>query len=235
MKTINKMLLATIASSIVTFNVFAAVPNTFTSGTAAIASEVNENFTSLDARITAIEAALNTTPTYQELLADNTYSGQFIFFGYLGASDGNNGFGAGGNNNPNDENPTVMRFMKGGGSISITLNADGSVSNDIGSEIEVDSLLTAACANYDQAGDCTQFSSDVQTFEDSWNDVASSTLWEVDESTGIVTITWDGNATDKDAFQVSEDGSVMYSLSFINEIDGDRQMENAVIIMTRQK
>jgi len=44
-----------IVASIISFNAYAEVPNTFTSGTKAKASEVNENFESIDNRVTALE------------------------------------------------------------------------------------------------------------------------------------------------------------------------------------
>ncbi|OLQ90820.1 hypothetical protein BIY21_02065 [Vibrio ponticus] len=55
MNNVNKYLLAAGMSQLVTISAFAAVPNTFTSGTPALASEVNENFTDLDSRLAAIE------------------------------------------------------------------------------------------------------------------------------------------------------------------------------------
>ncbi len=56
--------------------VFAAVPNTFVAGEPALASEVNENFTNLDTRVTSVESLLG---------AEASYLGYSLPFSALGA------------------------------------------------------------------------------------------------------------------------------------------------------
>ncbi|WP_117234943.1 hypothetical protein [Vibrio maerlii] len=58
MKTMNKVVLATAISQILTVSAYAAVPNTFSSGTAAKASEVNANFTYLDDKATSLDTTV---------------------------------------------------------------------------------------------------------------------------------------------------------------------------------
>jgi len=69
----------------------AAVPNTFTAGDAIVASEMNANFTSLEQRIEELEARLGINATFAEMIGGNTYSGQFIYFGYFGDDPSNSG------------------------------------------------------------------------------------------------------------------------------------------------
>ncbi|GAL33479.1 hypothetical protein JCM19240_2175 [Vibrio maritimus] len=57
METSNKLLLATLFSHTIAVGAFAAVPNTFSAGSPALASEVNENFSQLDSRLTALEGS----------------------------------------------------------------------------------------------------------------------------------------------------------------------------------
>lgn len=70
MKATNKLILATAISHVIAFGANAAVPNTFTAGQPALASEVNENFSSLDSRIESLED--RTTDTYQTVAVDCT-------------------------------------------------------------------------------------------------------------------------------------------------------------------
>lgn len=55
MKNTNKLVLAAAISHLVAFSAYAAVPHTFSSGEAALASEVNANFSDLDQRLTTLE------------------------------------------------------------------------------------------------------------------------------------------------------------------------------------
>ncbi|WP_418642343.1 hypothetical protein ACNUDM_20605 [Vibrio chaetopteri] len=57
METSNKLMLATLFSHTIAVGAFAAVPNTFSAGSPALASEVNENFSQLDSRLTALEGS----------------------------------------------------------------------------------------------------------------------------------------------------------------------------------
>lgn len=211
------------------------VPNVFTAGDAIVAADMNENFAALAARISALESGLITpVKTYAQNIAGHTYSGQFIYFGFSGEDDGNGGFGTASNGNIADEQPHTMRFVKGGGTTSITLNADGSVSNDKGAEAEIGSLLTTVC-QYADDGSCTSYNSQAETNEDAWDHPESTTTWSVNEDSGTVTIVWDGEAEETDVFQASEDGSILYNLKYNNTSDGSREVENAVSILVRQK
>ncbi len=86
MNTFNLRLLAALISTGLVANVAAAVPNTFASGEAAVAADVNENFTYLDGRIDELESASSTGVTevvdcdadadaLADLLADAYYAG----------------------------------------------------------------------------------------------------------------------------------------------------------------
>ena len=52
-----KTAIAAIISLSVAYPAYAAVPNTFSTGQAASAADVNENFTDLDGRVSALETA----------------------------------------------------------------------------------------------------------------------------------------------------------------------------------
>ncbi|MBM7037929.1 hypothetical protein [Vibrio ulleungensis] len=208
-----------------------AVPNTFTAGDAIVAAEMNENFTALENRIAVLEARLGINATFSEMIGGNTYSGQFIYFGYFGDDDFDTGSMV---NNSGDgfTSPYAVRFLKGGGQVTMTFESDGTITNDMGQESESEGLLVGACTDY-QAETCPSYSNDMQTYSDSWNEAAPSSTWSVDDSTGIVTIVFDGDPDDTEQFKVSGDGSVIYSLSYFNENDGMREVENSVVILTR--
>lgn len=208
-----------------------AVPNTFSAGNTIVASEMNANFTSLEDRIAAIEAKVGIGKTYTQMLADTSYSGQFVYFGYLGSDQNGSMGGAAGTG---DGTLTVdgVRFIKGGGSIVLTLNANGSITGESGAEVESVGSTIAYCTNFALSPDCPAYANNMITTPDSWNGDLGST-WSVDNATGILTIVWEGDPTDTDQFKVSDDGSVIYSLSYSNESDGLREIENSVVIMTR--
>ncbi|MGR5500225.1 hypothetical protein ACQKP3_05835 [Vibrio sp. DNB22_10_4] len=64
MKTSNKLLLATLISHTIAAGTFAAVPHTFSAGSPALASEVNENFSQLDSRLEALEGSEANSNSY---------------------------------------------------------------------------------------------------------------------------------------------------------------------------
>ncbi|MEZ8341194.1 hypothetical protein AB6D05_03725 [Vibrio cyclitrophicus] len=211
----------------------AAVPNTFTAGDAIVASEMNANFTALEERIEELEARLGINATFAEMISGNTYSGQFIYFGYFGddPSDSGNFEHASGSG---FVSPYAVRFLKGGGSTTMIFLADGTIADDIGKESESEGLLVGACNNF-SVDPCPSFDNDMEYNSDSWNETATSSTWSVDESTGIVTIVFDGDPNDTEQLKLSGDGSVMYGLSYFNELDGSmREVENSVVILTRE-
>lgn len=92
-----KILLVVITNILIAANAFSAsVPNTFTNGTTADASEVNENFTALADAITALENLL-ASATPSDDLTGTTYCGVHMFnhvgvFTNGGSTSAGNGF-----------------------------------------------------------------------------------------------------------------------------------------------
>ncbi|USD67655.1 hypothetical protein [Vibrio sp. SCSIO 43136] len=72
----NKLLLAVAVGQALAFNTYAAVPHTFSSGTAAKASEVNANFTNLDERISSLEQG---TDAYTTVAIDCASDSKALF------------------------------------------------------------------------------------------------------------------------------------------------------------
>ncbi|MEZ9718604.1 hypothetical protein AB4234_16155 [Vibrio cyclitrophicus] len=211
----------------------AAVPNTFTAGDAIVASEMNANFTALEQRIEVLEARLGINATFAEMIGGNTYSGQFIYFGYFGDDPSNSGSFES-NSGDGFISPNTVRFLKGGGHTTMTFLADGTIADDIGEESESEGLLVGECNNY-AVDPCPGYDNSMESNSDSWNEPASNSTWSVDESTGIVTIIFDGDPNDTEQFRVSGDGSVIYGLTYFNELDGSmREVENSVVILTRE-
>lgn len=208
-----------------------AVPNNFTAGDTIVAAEMNENFTTLENRIAELEARLGINATFTEMIGGNTYSGQFIYFGYFGDDQSNSGSMVSNSGN-GFTSPDAVRFLKGGGQVTMTFESDGTITNDIGQESESEGLLVGVCTNF-ELETCPGYSNEIDTTFDSWNEVASNSTWSVDDSTGIVTIVFDGDPDDTEQFKVSGDGSVIYGLSYFNENDGMREVENSVVILTR--
>ena len=211
----------------------AAVPNTFTAGDAIVASEMNANFTALEERIEELEARLGINATFAEMIGGNTYSGQFIYFGYFGDDPSKSG-GFESSVGYGYTSPYAVRFLKGGGNVTMTFLADGTITDDIGEESESEGSLVGVCSNF-SIDPCPGYDNGMTNRSDSWNEAASSSTWSVDESTGIVTIVFDGNPNDTEQFKVSGDGSVIYGLTYFNELDGSmREVENSVVILTRE-
>ncbi|NOI35830.1 hypothetical protein F0250_18045 [Vibrio cyclitrophicus] len=116
----------------------------------------------------------------------------------------------------------------------MTFLADGTIADDIGEEPESEGLLVGACNDFNVLP-CPSYDNDMEYNSDSWNEPASSSTWSVNESTGIVTIVFDGDPNDTEQFKVSGDGSVIYGLTYFNELDGNmREVENSVVILTRE-
>ena len=207
--------------------------NTFTAGDAIVASEMNANFTALEQRIEELEARLGINTTFADMISGNTYSGQFIYFGYFGDDLSNSGsFESNGGHG--FISPTAVRFLKGGGNVTMTFLADGTITDDIGEESESEGLLVGECNNY-AVVPCPSYDNRMQSNSDSWNEPASNSTWSVDDSTGIVTIVFGGDPNDTEQFKVSGDGSVIYGLTYFNELDnGMREVENSVVILTRE-
>lgn len=235
------LIIAAITASF-SINALAEIPNTFEAGNAIVAAEMNENFTALQNQINDLKEQLEglqstSQSTYTELLSDSTYSGQFIFFGYASQDAGD---GASFGHNIGGSSPEYgliggVNFMKGGGSVTLTLNSDGSISNYSGEEAEIEGDLALTCQNYDdESASCAgEYSNDAEQFSDSWSDAVTTSTWQVNEATGMLTIFWDEE--DSDQFRISEDGSVLYSLSYNNDADNYRQIENSVVILSRKK
>lgn len=209
-----------------------AVPNTFTAGDAIVAAEMNENFTALENRIAELEERLGVGKSFEEMLTGQTYSGQFIYFGYFGDDPDNSGsFEA--DDGTGIHNPHAVRFLKGGGQLTLTLAANGEILEFSGKEEESEGQLIATCNDWD-ADECPSYDNDMQAWQSAWNEPISTSTWSVDESTGVMTIMFDGDANDTEQFKVSGDGSVIYGLTYFNELDGSmRDVENSVMILTR--
>jgi hypothetical protein len=197
------------------------IPNTFSSGQAATAASVNANFTAvadgvntnetaiaaLLARIEVLEAAVPAA-TYEDRIAGSTYQLSWTYHGYFGEESQ---LASGSFTN-------YIRFLMGGGSSTITLNADGTVTELNASEQEWE-----GSTYLDVSGDANH-NNNMQSNSDSWEDQTGTTTWSVDETTGVVTVIWEGDASDPDSFQSSEDGSLFVRQGAANELDVDQRM-----------
>jgi hypothetical protein len=101
----------------------ASVPHTFTSGTPAVASEVNDNFsalvaavTSLEARLTALETTGVPAPTMASVAGTYDVFEVSVDVDDLGTNGGNHGFGVAGSGSSG----TIVFNSDGSGQINIT-------------------------------------------------------------------------------------------------------------------
>jgi len=198
----------------------------FSAGQTATAASVNANFTAvatgvndnaaaiaaLEARIAALEAAAPAA-TYQERIAGSTYSVNWVYHSFFGQD-------------ASGSMTNYIRFLMGGGSSTITLNADLSVSESNGSEAEYEGGSYLAVS-----GD-VNYTNNMQTNSDSWPETPDTT-WSVDEATGIVTILWEG--VEPDLFQSAEDGSLFVRQTNANDSndDGQRVVEQSNVYWVR--
>lgn len=80
-------------------------------------------------------------------------------------------------------------------------------------------------------------------FSASWDE--TGTTWEVDETTGILTLTFalkpeqieEGQTVpDSEQLRISDDGSMIYSFTFDEDADGvQRNIDISSVILTRKK
>ena len=187
----------------------------FNAGQAATAASVNANFTAvaegvntneaaiaaLLARIEALEAE-HESRTYEERIAGSTYKLSWTYHAYFGQDT-------------SGSMTNYIRFLMGGGGSTITLNADNTVTELNASEEEHEG------ATYlDVSGD-VNYNNNMQTSSDSWDDTSGTSTWSVNETTGIVTILWEG--VEADSFQSSEDGSLFVRQGIVNETQDDQR------------
>ncbi|MEE2729897.1 MAG: hypothetical protein VYA55_03695 [Pseudomonadota bacterium] len=193
----------------------------FSAGQAATAASVNANFTAvangvntneaaiaaLLARIEALEAEHETT-TYQERITGSTYKLSWTYHAYFGADKGDGSM------------TDYVRFLMGGGGSTIIFNGDGTITELAAAESEAEgsTFLYDEDPMNDPGGVQTN---NMDSSTDSWEDTSGTSTWSVNESTGIVTIVWEGE--EEDSFQSSEDGSLFVRLGSINEVNDDNQ------------
>ncbi|MBA56491.1 MAG: hypothetical protein CMK89_18730 [Pseudomonadales bacterium] len=198
----------------------------FTAGQAATAASVNANFTAVADGVNANEAAIaallarietleaeHETTTYQQRIAGSTYNLSWTYHAYFGQESSGN-------------MTNYIRFLMGGGGSTITLNANGTVTELNASEEEHE-----GSTYLDVSGDIN-YNNSMQTNSDSWEDTSGTTTWSVNETTGVVTIVWEG--VEEDSFQSSEDGSLFVRQGTVNEIkDDQRNVESHNVYFVR--
>ena len=206
----------------------------FSAGQAATAASVNANFTAvadgvntneaaiaaLLARIEALESEHEAT-TYQERIAGSTYKLSWTYHAFFGADNGNGHM------------TDYIRFLMGGGSSTIIFNGDGTVTELAASESEAEGSTTLYDVDPQNDPGGAQYNN-MDSHSQSWEDTSGTTTWSVNESTGVVTILWQGDQEDSDSFQSSEDGSLFVRIGATNEVDGDqRHVENHNVYFVR--
>lgn len=222
---------------------YAEVPNTFTAGNIIVAAEMNENFTSLEDRIAAIESQIGIGKTYTEMLSDSSYTAQFIY-----TANGDNYIGGDGKD---------IQFLSASGSATIAFNTGGSASgSSVGEEyigtpemdcghnitdqfINNDGSISSGAVEDLHRDPLTCTSSRMEglgTVNGSFTDSASE--WSVDDSTGILTIVYteDDGHRYSNQYLVSDDGSILFNLGIsVDQDEYETEISTHVMIMRRNK
>lgn len=209
MNTLQKTLTATLLLGLPAIGAAEGVPNTFAAGTPASAAEVNENFSSLESRIAALESQMGGDITAESL--QGTYrlhiSGSlYEFFDFL-AEDGSE------QSHPMVENFAHRDFLNAG---NLVLEAGGEFTYQIDNGIEMTAFHRNFSNKYEDETDV------------SGSDTVSGT-WEYNSSTNIVTATFseggDGLAI---PFHVSTDQNTLLGAVFIDEVFSEAEFDENI-------
>ena len=218
------------------------VPNAFTAGQPAKASEVNENFITvkdgvnanaadmlaLQATVAELQAQLsllqfkfdarNPSNSLHGLIAGHSYNVYYTSSGFLGG-------------NGTQMFKDYIRFILAGGNGILSFNADGTLTDTGTSEGLEGNTTPYLCSLRDEGGNCIgYYYLPLQQNTDSWADETAT--WVVDEATGKVTITWsDGEI---DTFLASPDGTIMSYNGWDDEVDGgSRRVKTSQAMLAR--